>query len=103
MWLIRSIDYLNKKLYLNIKIIILLRSKNKKKLLKNFKNVNIDYINGSVTNFNFKKKKIDHIIHLAAENLEKKNKDKIEVVNTIINGTIRVLQYSNAAENFRQD
>ena len=57
MWLIRSIDYLNKTLYLNIKIIILLRSKNKKKLLKKFKNVNIDYINGSVTNFSFKKKK----------------------------------------------
>ena len=94
MWLIRSIDYLNKTLCLNIKIIILLRSKNKKKLLKNFKNVNIDYINGSVTNFSFKNKKIDHIIHLAAETSEKKNKDKIEVVNTIINGTIRVLNYS---------
>ena len=56
MWLIRSIDYLNKTLYLNIKIIILLRSKNKKKLFENFKNIKIDYINGSVTNFNFKKK-----------------------------------------------
>ena len=95
MWLIRSIDYLNKTLCLNIKIIILLRSKNKKKLFENFKNIKIDYMNGSVTNFNFKKQKIDHIIHLAAETSEKKNKDKIEVVNTIINGTIRVLQYSH--------
>ncbi len=95
MWLVRSIDYLNKTLSLNIKILILLRSKNKKKLFENFKNIKIDYISGSVTNFNFKKKKIDHIIHLAAETSEKKNKDKIEVVNTIINGTIRVLQYSH--------
>ena len=95
MWLIRSIDYLNKTMCLNIKILILLRSKNKKKLFENFRNIKIDYINGSITNFNFKKKKIDHIIHLAAETSEEKNKDKIEVVNTIINGTIRVLQYSH--------
>ena len=46
-------------------------------------------ISMGVTNFNFKKK-IDHIIHLAAETSEE-NKDKIQVVNTIINGTIRVL------------
>ena len=30
MWLLRTIDYLNKTLSLNIKVIILLRSKNKK-------------------------------------------------------------------------
>ena len=52
---IRSIDYLNKTLCLNIKIIILLRSKNKK-TLKTL-NVNIDYING-VLLITFKKKKL---------------------------------------------
>ena len=57
MWLIRSIDYLNKTLCLNIKIVILLRSKYKKRLLKNFKNIKIDYIYGNVTDFSFKKKK----------------------------------------------
>ncbi len=94
MWLLRTIDYLNKKLKLNIKVIILLRSKNKKTNLKRFKNTKIDYINGTLTDFIFKKKKIDHIIHLAAETSEKKNKDHIEVINTIINGTIRIIKYS---------
>jgi nucleoside-diphosphate-sugar epimerase len=94
MWVLRAINYLNKKLKLNIKVIILLRSKNKKATLLSFDNTKIDYIYGTVTNFSYKKKKIDHIIHLAAETSKKKNKDNIEVINTIINGTIRVIEYS---------
>ncbi len=94
MWLLRTIDYLNKTLSLNIKVIILLRNKNKKTSLLSFKNTRIEYISGKITNFLFKKKKIDHIIHLAAETSEEKNKDHIAVMETIINGTIRIIQYS---------
>ena len=59
-----------------------------------FENTKIEYIHGKITNFSFKKKKIHHIIHLAAETSEEKNKDHIEVMNTIINGTIRIIEYS---------
>ncbi len=95
LWILRTIEYLNKTLNLNIKVIVLLRSKKKKQTLEQFKNTKIEYISGNIKSFSFKKRKIDHIIHLAAETSKKKNKDHMEVINTIINGTIRLIKYSN--------
>lgn len=94
MWLLRTIDFLNNNFQLNIKLIVLIRNKKKKNFLKIFKNTKIDFVEGSITNFKFKKKKIDYVIHLAAETSAKKNKDYYEVINTIINGTVRLLEYS---------
>ena len=93
MWLVRAINYLNERSNLRIKIIVLLRSKNKRKLFKIFKATKIEFIKGSITNFVFVNKKIDYVVHLAAETSEKKNKDYIAVTNTIINGTIRLIKY----------
>ena len=95
MWLLRAIDFINKKKNLQIKVILLTRKKNIKKKLNYFNYTKFSITKGDICNFPLKKRKVDHIIHLAAETSLKKNEDALSVINTIINGTSRIVKYRN--------
>ena len=95
-WILRSIDYLNLKKKLNIKLVILVRDKNKIKYIKYLtKNTKIKIIKGNLLSFKFKKILVDHIFHLATERINDSVEDNFNIADTIINGTTRLIELSN--------
>lgn len=93
MWLLRAIDYINKEKKLQIEVYLLTRKKNIKHQISKLSHTKCKVFNGDITSFSLKKRKIDHIVHLAAETSIEKNNDTLNVSNTIINGTSRIIKY----------
>jgi nucleoside-diphosphate-sugar epimerase len=96
-WLIMSFVFINKKLKLNSKIILLTRNKhrfiNKHKWLNRYSEVS--FLEGDITNFDFVDEKIDYVIHAATEASVKLNLDEpLAMFDTVVNGTKRVLEFA---------
>ena len=95
-WILRSIDYLNYHKKLNIKLYLLIRNEKKFNCINSLtKNTDLKIIKGDLLSFKFKKIPIDHILHLATETKSKKKHDYLNISNTIVNGTARLIKYSN--------
>lgn len=95
-WILRSIDYLNYHKKLNIKLYLLVRDRKKINYINMLtKNTNIKIIEGDVCNFKFKKIIVDHIFHLATNSGCYSKEDYLKVSDTIVNGTARLLNFSN--------
>ncbi len=93
-WILNSFLYINQKLELNAKLIILTRNKNSfYDLFPNLIESNeVIFIQGDVCNFDFPEEKIDFIIHAATEASVKLNTESpLVMFNTVVNGTKRVL------------
>jgi nucleoside-diphosphate-sugar epimerase len=93
-WILHSFIYINKKLELNAKLIVLTRNKNA--FYELFPDLldrkEVIFIVGDVSNFDFPKEKIDYIIHAATEASVKLNLESpLVMFNTVVNGTKRVL------------
>ena len=95
-WILRSIDYLNLKKKLNIKLVVLVRDKKKINYIKYLtKNTRLKIIKGNLLSFKFKKILVDHIFHLATERINESVESNLKVADTIINGTTRLIELSN--------
>ena len=94
-WFLKSINYLNLSYNLGIQIYLLVRRRENVYKIRELKNTKFHIIYGGLNDFGFEKYPIDHILHLAAETSLEKNKNYIDVINTIINGTLRITEYSN--------
>lgn len=93
-WILHSFIYINQKLELNAKLIVLTRNKNAfYELFPNFLDrKEVIFIQGDVCTFDFPEEKIDYIIHAATEASVKLNLESpLVMFNTIVNGTKRVL------------
>lgn len=96
-WLIMSFVFINRKLNLNSKIIILTRSKNK--FINKYKWLNeyseISFLEGDIVNFDFVDEDIDYIIHAATEASVKLNTEEpLAMFETVVNGTKRILEFA---------
>jgi nucleoside-diphosphate-sugar epimerase len=96
-WLLMSFIFINRKLKLNSKIILLTRNKDKflgkHKWLKEYSE--ISFLQGDITNFNFIEEDIDYIIHAATEASVKLNTEEpLEMFETVVNGTKRILEFA---------
>jgi len=96
-WMQMSFIFINRKLNLNSKIILLTRSKEK------FLNIypwiekydEIVFVEGDITNFSFFDQKIDYIIHAATEASSKLNiEHPLVMFDTIVSGTKRMLEFA---------
>jgi nucleoside-diphosphate-sugar epimerase len=96
-WLLESFSYINRKLSLNCKMLVLSRSPEKSlRQYPHFQKFNeITFQKADVKNFEFPDEKIDYIIHAAAEASATLNAEKpLEMTDTIINGTRRTLDFA---------
>lgn len=96
-WLIMSFVFINRKLNLNSKIILLTRSKNKftnkYKWLDEYSE--ISFLEGDIVNFDFIDEDIDYIIHAATEASVKLNiEEPLSMFETVVNGTKRTLEFA---------
>jgi nucleoside-diphosphate-sugar epimerase len=96
-WLIMSFIFINRKLKLNSKIILLTR--NKGKFISKYEWINeyseIIFLEGDVTSFDFIHDQIDYIIHAATEASLKLNiEEPLTMFETIVSGTKRVLEFA---------
>lgn len=95
LWLLESFVFINRKLGLNAKLILLTRNKTsfigKYPFVKNYSE--ISYIEGDILNFKFPEElSIDYIIHAATEASVKLNVEQpLIMLDTIVNGTRNVL------------
>jgi len=95
-WILRSIDYLNLKKKLNIKLVVLVRDKKKINHIKYLtKNTRLKIIKGNLLSFKLKKILVDHIFHLATESISDSVESNLKVADTIIKGTTRLIELSN--------
>lgn len=96
-WLIMSFIFINRKLNLNSKIIILTRNK-AKFLVKHpwfDSSVEIGFHEGDICNFEFVDEKVDFIIHAATEASVKLNlEEPLTMFETVVNGTKRILDFA---------
>jgi dTDP-glucose 4,6-dehydratase len=93
-WILNSFIYINQKLELNAKLILLTRNKNA--FFELFPDLldrkEVIFIQGDVCTFDFPEEKIDYIIHAATEASVKLNLESpLVMFNTVVNGTKRVL------------
>ena len=93
MWLLRAINFINREKKLKVEVILLTRNFNIKHKLKDFKYIKFKILYSDINNFSLKKRKVDHIIHLAAATTLEENKNTLNVIDTIINGTSRIIQF----------
>lgn len=96
-WLIMSFIYINRKLNLNSKLILLTRNKDsfiaKHPWITQY--VEITFLEGDICSFEFIKDQIDFIIHAATEASVKLNLEKpLSMFETVVNGTKRILEFS---------
>lgn len=96
-WLLMSFIFINQKLKLNSKIIILTRNKNL--FLNKYNWLNkyseISFLEGDITTFEFIEDDIDYIIHAATEASVRLNiEDPLTMFETVVNGTKRVLDFA---------
>ena len=94
MWFLKAINFLNYQYNLKIKVHLLTRNKIKYKKIRSLKDTTFYFYYSDIRNFKIKKINVDHIFHLAAETSLKKNLDFKNVVDTIINGTLSVIDYA---------
>lgn len=93
-WILNSFIYINQKLELNAKLIVLTRNKNAfYELFPDFLDrKEVIFIQGDICTFDFPEEKIDYIIHAATEASVKLNLESpLVMFNTVVNGTKRVL------------
>jgi dTDP-glucose 4,6-dehydratase len=93
-WLLNSFLFINQKLELNAKLIVLTRNKNAfyKLFPELIERKEVNFIVGDVCDFDFPTEKIDYIIHAATEASVKLNLESpLVMFNTVVNGTKRVL------------
>ena len=93
-WILNSFIYINQKLELNAKLIVLTRNKNA--FYELFPDLldrkDVLFIQGDVSTFDFPAEKIDYIIHAATEASVKLNLESpLVMFNTVVNGTKRIL------------
>jgi nucleoside-diphosphate-sugar epimerase len=93
-WILNSFIYINQKLKLNAKLIVLTR--NKIAFYELFPDLldrkEVSFIQGDICTFDFPEEKIDYIIHAATEASVKLNLElPLVMFNTVVNGTKRVL------------
>ena len=96
-WLQMSFVYINRKLNLNSKIIILTRNKNNfvKKHSWVEEYAEISFLEGDISNFEFIDDNIDYIIHAATDASVKLNlEEPLIMFETVVNGTKRVLDFA---------
>jgi nucleoside-diphosphate-sugar epimerase len=96
-WLIMSFIFINRKLKLNSKVIVLTRNKNlflnKNKWLIEYSE--IIFLEGDIINFDFINEEIDYIIHAATEASVKLNVEQpLSMFETVVNGTKRILEFA---------
>lgn len=96
-WLLMSFIFINRKLKLKAKIIVLTRDVNKfldkNKWIKEYNE--ITFLEGDVLNFDFIEDDIDYIIHAATEASVKLNDEQpLVMFETVVNGTKRVLEFA---------
>jgi nucleoside-diphosphate-sugar epimerase len=96
-WLLMSFIHINKQFNLNNKLIILTRNRNffliKHPWLSNYPD--IKFIEGNIVDFKFFPDDVHYVIHAATEASVKLNNDNpLEMFDTIVNGTKRVLEFS---------
>ncbi len=95
-WLLETFIYINEKMKLDGKIIVL--SRNPDRFLKEypqFKNTSVRFLKGDIRTFIFPKEKIDFIIHAANESSVKLNvEEPILMYDTIVEGTKKILEFS---------
>lgn len=99
MWLLESFVYINRKINLNAKLIILTRNKIAftEKYPFTIDYDEVLYIEGDVSNFKYPDYTIDYVIHAATEANEKVNTEQpLLMLDTIINGTKHVLNLAIA-------
>lgn len=95
-WILMSFIYINRKLDIGSKIILLTRDKNK--FLKSYpwieKYNEISFLEGDIANFDFISGNIDYIIHAATEASVKLNlEEPLTMFETVVNGTKRILEF----------
>jgi dTDP-glucose 4,6-dehydratase len=96
-WLLESIAWANEILGLNINVLVL--SRNPKSFARKAPNLAnnplIKFLAGDVTSFNFPGGKFDFVIHAATEANSKINdEDPIDMIKTIVDGTMHVLEFA---------
>jgi dTDP-glucose 4,6-dehydratase len=99
-WLLESVAWANKILNLNTNILVLSRNPLSyvKKAPNLANNPSIKFLTGEVTTFKFPEGKFDFVIHAATESSSKLNDiDPIGMINTIVNGTMHVLEFAKHA------
>ncbi len=93
-WLLESFIFINEKLQLNGKLIVL--SRNPEKFLMQFPQFNhsaIKFLNGDIRSFTFPEEKIDFIIHAATEPAVSLNIEQpVLMFDTIVEGTKNILE-----------
>lgn len=100
-WLVMSFLYVNRKLDLKAKLIILTRNREKflqkHVWLKEF--VELEYLEGDIIDFKFIKTPVDYIIHAATEASSKLNIEQpLLMFDTIVKGTKRVLEFAKSKQ-----
>lgn len=99
-WLLESIAWANEKLGLNVNILVLSRDPKSfaKKAPHLAVNPSISFLTGDVTSFKYPEGSFDFVIHAATEASEKmNNEDPVDMINTIVNGTMHVLEFARRA------
>jgi nucleoside-diphosphate-sugar epimerase len=96
-WLTMSFVFINRKLKLNSKIILLTRNKdkfiNKHKWLVGYSEIR--FLEGDIINFNYIEEDIDYIIHAATDASVKLNIEQpLVMFETVVNGTKRILEFA---------
>ncbi len=96
-WLQMSFIYINRKLNLDSRLILLTRDK--KKFLSKYpwlkKYSELYFHEGDIIDFDFIDDQIDYVIHAATEASVKLNEEEpLRMFNTIVNGTKRVLEFA---------
>lgn len=96
-WLVMSFVFINRKLNLNSKIILLTRSKSK--VLTKYEWLNeyseINFIEGDIVDFDFVSEDVHYIIHAATEASVKLNiEEPLAMFQTVVNGTKRILDFA---------
>jgi dTDP-glucose 4,6-dehydratase len=96
-WLQMSFIYINRKLNLNSKLILLTRDKDK--FLSKFPWINdcheVKFVEGDINNFVFIDESIDYLIHVATDASVSLNIEKpLIMFETVVNGTKRILEFA---------
>lgn len=96
-WFQMSFLFINRKLNLNSRLIVLTR--NEKKFLKKHPWLaeynEISFKEGDIVNFDFFDEKVDYIIHAATEaSVDLNINHPLTMFNTVVNGTNRILEFA---------
>ncbi|MBI3535679.1 MAG: NAD-dependent epimerase/dehydratase family protein [Deltaproteobacteria bacterium] len=97
-WFLESILYASRKLNLDLKALVLTRSKDtfRKRVPYLFNNSEIEFLEGDVRNFVYPQGKFSHVIH-AATSAQRNAENPLEMLDTIITGTHHVLEFAKQA------